>query len=117
MPFGPTTAPTGRSGPAASNSFRPYGSTPRPTGLNGTRSGNDITWRWNNQTDGRAISDVQVSLNNGGWQSLGGARESYTINNRQPGRYQLEVRSIANRRSGDANSPNWWTSSVTGPMR
>ncbi|TPG17093.1 Ig-like domain-containing protein [Pedococcus bigeumensis] len=100
---------------AASNSFRPYGSTPQPTGLNGTRSGTDITWRWNNQTDGRAISDVQVSLNNGGWQSLGGARESFTINNRAPGRYQLEVRSIANRRSGDASSPNWWTSPVAGP--
>ena len=96
-----------------SNGYRPYGDTPRVTGLNANRSGNDITWTWNNQTNGRALDDVQVSLNNGGWQSIG-VRESHTISNRAPGTYRLEVRTLANRRSGDSTQGQW--SPVAGPV-
>jgi hypothetical protein len=96
-----------------SNGYRPYGDTPRPTGLNANRNGNDITWTWNNQTNGRAIENVQVSLNNGGWQSIG-VRESFSINNRAPGTYRLEVKTLANRRAGDSAQGQW--SPVAGPV-
>jgi len=99
-----------------SNAYRTYRPTPAPAGLSGSRSGNDITWRWSNRTDGRNIATVQISVNGGAWQSFGGAKESHTLSNRDPGEYRLRVRTIANRRAGDAGSPNWWTSPITGPV-
>ena len=100
-----------------SNSYRAYGQTPAPSGLTASRSGNDITWTWNNRTDGRAIQNVQVSLNGGGWQGLGGPRESYTRSNLSPGTYNLRVRTIANRTSGDeaGGVGTWQYSAPAGP--
>jgi hypothetical protein len=102
---------------ADSNAYRTYRPTPAPNSLSSSRSGNDITWRWNNRTDGRNIETVQISINGGSWQDYGGSKESHTISGSAGNTYGLRVRTIANRRSGDATSPNWWTSPITGPER
>ena len=100
-----------------SNSYRTYRTTPAPNNLSASRSGDTVTWRWNNRTDGRDIATVQISVNGGSWQSYGGSKQSHSINGQKGNTYGLRVRTIANRRSGDAGSPNWWTSPITGPAK
>ena len=69
------------------------------------------------QAGHEVIATVQISVNGGSWQSYGGSKQSHSINGQKGNTYGLRVRTIANRRSGDAGSPNWWTSPITGPAK
>ena len=105
----PTTATPGRRGvDRRSNQLPPYGDTPAPTGLNANRSGNDITWTWNNQTNGRAIDESRCrSTTVAGRPSV--VRESFTHQQPRP-RHLPASRSgrMANRAAtGDSAQGQW----------
>ncbi|CAN7258744.1 Ig-like domain-containing protein [Knoellia sp. LjRoot47] len=62
---------------ATSNQVQPYGDTLTPNNVSASASGQNITWRWNLRTNGRAIDDVQISIDGGGWRAPDN-RESHT---------------------------------------
>lgn len=97
---------------ASSNTVRPYGAPFAPGGLTGSQGSTTLTWSWGaaglNGHDG--ISRYEVSVNGGGFASVGGATSYQT--NVAPGECRtLVARGIGNR-TGDGREVGSQTGAV-----
>lgn len=111
------TSPTGQvrwgTESPSSNSVRPFGNPFAPTGLSGSQNSSTLTWTWGqgglNGHD--SLVRYEVSLNGGGYGSVGTAT-SYQVNVSQGECRTLQVREIGDR----TVSPNRQTGDATGSV-